>query len=436
MLSFRYRDSDTMPFQIMALLQARFNLSFSISWSTCPSEVLNKCLLAAITNGNMELFVSLKQLLFETGNHVQLHQAAIAAVRSDRVGILRELQSSFDVGFYSLPLDTLMNEAVKFGSANAVQALLKLEPRIDLEYPYKLALCYCNLDVLQRLKEHSPDISGTYLPNRELQIAFILSDGFASLTNRSKTIKFLVKHSSVDINATGKDGLAAVHVAAVNNDIDALRLFENLGADTMSLGDIGQTPAEIAFCNGYNIPFLGCSSLPTELFIKKKNMAKLIIGKYCDATFRKQRSYSDFDRVLNDAESKLADIWAKKIGLRTMQELLSIIGTPLFESVEKFQGIIADYAKRPALLEPREEQLRDVNGIKDILNKFLNLQYPDWYLTRLACYSMPKLARLDIENLRIFVNSKTGHALNLRRCSFAQEEMRICMEFNTLTNSI
>lgn len=328
-----------------------------------------------------------------------------------------------------------MNEAVQFGSANAVQALLKLESRIDLEYPYKLALCHCNLDVLQRLKEYSPDISGTYLPNGELQIAFILSDGFASWANRSKTIKFLVKHSSVDINATGKDGLAAVHVAAVDNNIDALKLLENLGADTMSLGDTGQTPAEIALCNGYNIPFIGCSSLPIELFIKKQNMAKLIIGKYCDASFRRQRTYSDFDRVLNDAESKLANIWAKKIGLKTMQELLIIIGTPLFESVENFQGIITDFGKGPALLKPREEQLRDVDGIKEILNKFLILKYEDWYLTRLACYSMPRLARLDIENLRIFVNPKTGHALHLRRCSFAQEEMNIWMELYTPTMS-
>ena len=100
---FRYRDSDTMPFQTMALLQARFNLCFSVSWSTCPLEVLNKCLLAAVTNGNMGLFVYLKQLLLETGNRVQVDQAVIAAVRSDRVGILQELQSSFDVEFYSLP---------------------------------------------------------------------------------------------------------------------------------------------------------------------------------------------------------------------------------------------------------------------------------------------------------------------------------------------
>lgn len=247
---FRYRNSDAMPFQTMALLQARFNLHFLVSWSTCPSKVLDKCLLAAVTGGNMELFVYLKQLLLETGERVQVHQAANAAVRSDRVEILRKLQSIFNVEFHSLPLGTLMEETVKFGSANAVQDLLKLGSRIDLEYPYKRALCYCNLDILHRLKEHSP---GTYLPNGELQIVFILSNGFASWANKSKTIEFLVKHASVDINATGKDGLAAVHVAAFNNNIDALKLFENLGADMMSLGEVGQMPAEIALCNGYNI---------------------------------------------------------------------------------------------------------------------------------------------------------------------------------------
>ena len=384
----RYCNSDAMPFQTVALLQARFNLNFPVSWSTCPSEVLDKCLLAAVTSGNMELLVYLKQILLGTGQHVQVLQAARAAVRSDRVGILRQLHSIFDVEFHRLPLGTLMEEAVKFDCANAVQALLELGPRIDLKYPYNLALRYCNLDVLQRFKEHSPDISGTHLPNGELQIAFILSNGFSSWANKSKAIEFLFKHASVDINATGKDGLAAVHVAAVNNNINALELFENLGADMMSLGDIEQTPAEIAICNGYNILFIGCSSFPAELFITKKNMAKVIIGKYCDAIFRRQQACSDFDHALNDAESKLADIFAKNIGLKTMQEVLSIIGTPLFKSVEKFLGIITDFSKTRALIEPREEQLQD---IKDILNKFLSTQYPDRYLTRLACYLKPKL---------------------------------------------
>ena len=431
---FRHRDSDAMTFQTMALLQARFNLHFPVSWSTCSSEVLDRCLLAAATSGDMELFVYLKQLLLETGKCVQVYQAANAAVRSDRVEILRELQSTFGVEFHNLPLGTLVEVAGKFGSANSVQALLELGPRIDLEYPYELALSYCNLDVLRRLKKHSPYISWTYLPNGQLQIAFILTNGLMSWANKSKTIEFLVKHASVDINATGRDGLAAVHVAALDNHIDALKLFENLGANMMSLGDVGQTPAEIALCNGYNIPFIGCSSLPTELFATKQNMAKAIISKYCDAIFKKQRKCSGFDHALNDAESKLADIWAKKIGLRTLQGLLSIIGTPLFESVEKLLGIIADFGARP--VEPREEQLRDVDDIKDILNKFLNQQYPDGVLTRLARYSVPRLAQLDIEDLRIFVNSKTGRALHLGRCSFAQEELNIWVEFNTATNRI
>lgn len=121
-----------------------------------------------------------------------------------------------------------------------------------MEYPYNLALRYCNLDVLHRLKKHSPDINGTHLPNVELQIALILSNGFSSRANKSKAIEFLVKHASVDINATGKDGLAAVHVAAFDNNIDALKLFENPGADMMPLGEVGQMPAEIALCNGHN----------------------------------------------------------------------------------------------------------------------------------------------------------------------------------------
>lgn len=99
-------------------------------------------------------------------------------------------------------------------------------------------------------------------------------------------------------------------------------------------------------------------------------MAKAIVGKYCDAIFRGQENCSDFNRALNDAESKLADIWAKKIGLETLRKLLSIIDTPLFKSVEKLLRIITEFGKRP--VEPNEVRLRDVDHIKDILNNFLS----------------------------------------------------------------
>ncbi|OGE47032.1 hypothetical protein PENARI_c073G00846 [Penicillium arizonense] len=347
----------------MALLQARFNLQFSVSWSTCSSEVLECCLFAVATSGDMELFVYLKQLLLEAGKDIQVHRAAKAAVRSDRVEILQELQSTFGIESHTLPL---MEVAAYSGSANAVQFLLELGPTIDLEYPYELALRCCDLDVLRRLKTHSPRNRGSYLRNGQLQIAVILTDLLESWANKSKIIEFLVKHASVDINAIGRDGLAVVHIAAVNNQIDALKLFENLGANMMSLGEVEQTPAEIALCNGYNIPFLECSSLPIELFAMKRDLAKTIIGKQCDAMFKGQRKCPSFDRALNDAESKLADIWAKTIGLETLRELLNIIDTPLFEPVEKLLRIIMEFGRGP--VKPRERQLRDVDDIKDILN--------------------------------------------------------------------
>lgn len=263
----------------LALLQARFNLRLPVPWSTCSSETLERCLLATATSGNIELFVYLTQLLLDAGKNIQVHAAADAAARSDQVEILRELQSTFVAEFHALPLGSLTEEAVKASSANAVQFLLELGPRFDLEYPYELALCYCNLDVLRQLKKHSPHIKGTYLPNGKLQIELILAKSFASWANKSKMIEFLVEHASADIDATGKDGLTVVHIAAVDNHIDALKLFENLGANMNCLGEVGQTPAEIALCNGHHIPFIGCSSLPTQLFSTKRNLAKTIIGK-------------------------------------------------------------------------------------------------------------------------------------------------------------
>ena len=430
----RYHDSEDMPLQTIALLQARFNLHFPVSWSTCSSETLERCLLAAATSGNIELFLYFTQLLLDAGKVIQVHTAADAAVRSDQVEILRELQSTFVAEFYALPLGSLIEVAVKASSANALQFLLELGPRFDLEYPYELALRYCNLDVLRQLKKHSPHIKGTYLPNGQLQIETILAKSFASWANQSKMIEFLVEHASADIDATGRDGLTVVHIAAVDNHIDALKLFKTLGANMNCLGEVGQTPAEIALCNGHHIPFIGCSSLPTQLFSTKRNLAKTIIGKYCDAIFQGQQKCSDFNRALNDAESKLADIWAKQIGLETLQELLNIVATPLFKSVEKLLRIVTDFGKGP--VEPDEVHLRDVDDIKDILSKFLNQLYPDEYLTRLACYSAPNLAGFDIEHLGIFVNSKTGRALRLGKCSFAKEELMIWVDFNKAINRI
>jgi ankyrin repeat protein len=62
-----------------------------------------------------------------------------------------------------------------------------------------------------------------------LEIAFILIKGLADWKKQSQTIEFLVKDALANINATGMDGLAAVHIAAVNNHITALKVLEKLG---------------------------------------------------------------------------------------------------------------------------------------------------------------------------------------------------------------
>ena len=424
----RYRDA--MSFESMAILQARFNLHFDVSWSACAPDELRRCLVAAVTSGNVELFAHLQQCLLEAGEDPQVGPAVEAALYSDRVEILRNIQSTFRVEFDALPLGVSMEEAVEFGSANAIQFILDHRHGINLQELYEVALYLCNLDILRRLQKHSPDIVKSYLPNGELQIAYVLESDCASWANKSDTIEFLVKHASVDINAIRKDGLAVVHIAAIRNNIDALKLFENLGADLFSLGNAGQTPSEMAICKGHDISFIACSSLPINLLATKRYMAKAIIGKIYDASFETQRNFSSFDRLLYDAKSKLADIWVINIGIETLQGLFDIIGTPLFESVTKFQGIIARFSSSRIELG-EEEQLRDVDHIKDILKRFLGCELPDEALTDLAYYSGPELVRSDIEQLGIFVNSKIGGDLHRRKCSFLREEQKIWLDFGT-----
>lgn len=107
------------------------------------------CILAAAANNDMELFVRLRRLLFEIGEGVDVLQTATVAVRSDRVAILQQLLTSLDIDLQTLPFDSLMKVAVKYSSINIVEYLLSFEPRLDLKEPYKLALCYSDLNVLR-----------------------------------------------------------------------------------------------------------------------------------------------------------------------------------------------------------------------------------------------------------------------------------------------
>lgn len=142
--------------------------------------------------------------------------------------------------------------------------------------------------------------------NGRLQIAFVLAGH-----NISETIEFLVQHASVDINAT-ENGLATVHVAAEKGLIDILKLLETMGANMMSIGDIEQTPAEVAYCNGHKILLPSPLTLSPELLDTKREKARVILrksqGKIIQYFATKECSnlYSAYD----EAECELADLWA------------------------------------------------------------------------------------------------------------------------------
>lgn len=61
----------------------------------------------------------------------------------------------------------------------------------------------------------------------------------------------------------------------------------------------------------------------------------------------------------------------------------------------------------------KRRNFRGVDDIEEVLNNFLNHQYPGQFLTRLTYYSSQNWTALDTKYLRSFVHSRSGRALHL-----------------------
>lgn len=76
------------------------------------------------------------------------------------------------------------------------------------------------------------------------------------------------------------------------------------------------------------------------------------------------------------ARSTVTDLWARKIGFETLVHLHDILGTPMYDAVEKFQGIILEHATQPMaprqIEEGEKEERSAIDDIKAILRKILN----------------------------------------------------------------
>lgn len=140
-------------------------------------------------------------------------------------------------------------------------------------------------------------------------------------------------------------------------------------------------------------------------------MAKDIIGKYWDTTCKEQRVFSDSGNALNDEKSKLADIQAKEIGFKycgsCWKYLANLCPSRLISVWRSLQILEFDR------LSWKRRSFRGVDDIEEILDNFLNHQYPGQFLTRLTYYSSQNWTTLDTKNLRSFVHSRSGRALHL-----------------------
>ncbi|KAL4961393.1 uncharacterized protein BDV14DRAFT_180617 [Aspergillus stella-maris] len=411
-----------------ARLQARFDLDFRVSWDDYAVGVLNQCLLAAVTTDNMGLFSILTELIIEKRGEIAYLEASLAASRSGIPEMLQYLLGTFDIKSNTKHLDDLLETAIKFNRAHIAKVLLDSGLFISLTNPYKRALNYGYVDVLYQFRKHSSDIIGTYFGNGELQIAYALMYG----QNSDATIKFLVKDVSADINAVGRDGLAAVHVAAENGLIEELNLLSTLGADMSTCGFIQQTAMEIAYCNQHKLPL--DPALPKDIISLKQNLSKMILGKLKDqrvkhlaTTYNKKAS--ECESAYEDAEYQLAAIWTRKIGLQTMQQLHRKLETSLYTSVVRVYGMLMHFDK----VLCSNNQLRGEVSIKDAVEGLLPKSLQEQHL---ACCGSDVLTREDTTNFLSFMKTDAGCALTLRQASFHFDEIRIWLRLEARVENI
>ncbi|KAL4876754.1 ankyrin repeat-containing domain protein [Aspergillus karnatakaensis] len=385
-----------------ALLQARFGLDLEVSWNDCTVKLLNDCLLSAVVTENTSLFVTLKNHIQAQNGDVKYYSPLLVACSSGVARMLEYLLATCNVDIHATELAGLLKMAIWRNRPTIVKVLLHTGHFPNLETYYRVALKYGYLGVLEVFLEYSPDIPGTYFDNGDLQVVSVLKDH----DNVEEIIEFLVKNASVDLNAIGKDGLAAVHVAAEEGVLEKLNILRRLGADMNVTGDIQQTAAEIAYCKGQALPF--ASTLPIDVKVKAA-FSRSILERLRAETIRHlaieyNKTTSEIGSLYDSVEDELLALWVREIGQQTLQELHRRLET----SSSRFVQI---YELLKCFHEPRgHEWLRD---------------------DHISCCSPSFVTEEDITNSRAYAATDTGRAFALRLHSFRNYEHEIWRRFGS-----
>ncbi|KAL7649170.1 hypothetical protein ACMYSQ_012395 [Aspergillus niger] len=311
-----------------ALLQARFNLKLSVAWHECSIELLNQSLSATATIGNLNGFRYIVELVLAKDGEVDYIRAATAAARSGILEIFEYIHAGCGNVLNSADLALLMDMSIRYGCANITESLLETCVLEGIQAHYESALRFGHVEILLQFAKYKPGVAATYMESGDLQLSFVLSHG----EKKCKTIYFLAKHASVDIDAIGRDGLTAAHVAAEKGLFEELELLLSLGASLTSCGLIEQTAAELVYCSHKHS--IAHQTFSPGLIDRKKDLARHVLkmsrGENIRALSTKCREeVSGIESAYDDAEAKLVALWARNIGMQTLEQLHKMLETPV-----------------------------------------------------------------------------------------------------------
>lgn len=413
------------------LLKARFCLDLFIT-QDFPLEVLKRCLLAAVTDDNVNLMKELKRKNVQLKNEIESYNIAISVARCENQRMLKFLHDeSIDV--LSLSHSRLLLRIfAELNRADVVRFLLSVSTRsADAKAAYEIALRYEHIEILHVFTKYSRSIAGTYIRTDDLQIeCAIYSD------NAPKCVEYLIHETDADVNAVDKDDRAAVHIVAEKDLMNVLCVLQRLEANMMTIGLVQQTSMEIAYCNEYSMN-AGCFESTPEFAQRKLELARSLIIKeeneYRMAIF-KLAGFSPVDERLaslvslydkKEIRDKLAEIWFRHIELETIQELNNMFDTSTYQALEKLRKLSLEINQDDNTLRSTETEHSVADIVKKLHDDFASIGP----LQTLIHDEIRFLTSKEVELLAAHVASPVGRVYCIGRQKLVKAIVLLVMNF-------
>lgn len=296
-------------------------------------------------------------------------------------------------------------EASKGGHAEIVDFLLHVDANLartpSVLASLRIAINYGNLEVVRRLIAARPDLTNGRSTDGKLALAAVFEYNFLPMS-QTDMLRLLVTDVGIDPCAIGRDGETIAHVAALNGDLDSIKLLKGLGADLRARDKSGQTPFELAInAEHENVAtWLGLCSGQTFSLSKQQKMAWA--SKIIDLLYQ--------DDLPASTKSELANVWTVGYSSNTLQQWAAQFETRIGELQVAYHRIREEASIRQAGYDI-DHSYSCLNADAVILDELVPFDMPksmkDWL--RRTCTE--RMVESDIRALREFYESELGRRI-------------------------